>query len=746
MGWGFLKPRQQKFVAYAFIFSLLGVMAVAYTNCGDVKMMQTNLSSTMPDNPEAPLVVNESLLKPPQKTSGQLRIAVLVDMSRSMVQAKCREEIGGSIANIACSSPQELWDSAADGRGFRFEIIKKWLDAAEADPDIAARTKVLLVPFSGGRSETSESFQWPKIYLQTPVFESLAGTRATLAKIKRKQDLMHQHLFPEAASSPPASWTTTTLQPPQPTEVDDVPFVFGTSVPVTRWKKLKTVLDGEITQLSTNNQLADSHLEILVLSEGSMNPTADNFKTAIKTLWAIQKGANNIDQTQCAQKCGAVLDSMFTGTEIFDPNCSKNADRCEGYQPTIYKECFQQEAYVTACSVVCGATGCVHPQGPYYRESGDYFTFGGWVREMLASWGDYTKNKPSLMAREVLRAKTDLELRPEMTYNIRYLKFTAPPTESGPLTNWLLRLSTDGLGNLFEVAPDATEVPVAIPGLNNGLQQYRIKQLMAFNLNVRVSSGNRVELDSDGDGLNDTMEIAAGLNPQNARTDGKCLDILRSQNKCLPDNSGCHALTDLDGDGLNSCEEIAVGTSDLDFDSDADGIPDSIEVIMQSNPNWDDRTRDSNNDGVSNYQSLIQGVHPMPTFSAVEQNAKLSLMWNFTQMRSPDPKKRGEKMVPAYKAYFTNVPFLAGRGASAAPEMYFSRSRTPDTKHTHRLIGHQIADGSNKLLLLMKVENIQNPRDVYWQAQTYDLSKSNGQSIDLANLYDLRTKDPQGEQ
>lgn len=45
---------------------------------------------------------------------------------------------------------------------------------------------------------------------------------------------------------------------------------------------------------------------------------------------------------------------------------------------------------------------------------------------------------------------------------------------------------------------------------------------------------------------------------------------------------GCHVLTDLDGDGLNSCEEIAVGTSDLDFDNDGDGVPDSIEIIMQT--------------------------------------------------------------------------------------------------------------------------------------------------------------------
>lgn len=66
--------------------------------------------------------------------------------------------------------------------------------------------------------------------------------------------------------------------------------------------------------------------------------------------------------------------------------------------------------------------------------------------------------------------------------------------------------------------------------------------------------------------------------------------------------------------------------------------------------------------------------------------------------------------------------------------MHFAALAPTDTAHTHRLIGQSMETGKNKLLILMKVENIQNPRDVYWQAQSYDLTQNNNQTIDLANL------------
>ena len=88
------------------------------------------------------------------------------------------------------------------------------------------------------------------------------------------------------------------------------------------------------------------------------------------------------------------------------------------------------------------------------------------------------------------------------------------------------------------------------------------------------------ELDSDGDGLVDIIEIAYGFNRYNPDTDGDgvtdyiefcvtCTDVL------IQDGD-----VDTDSDGLTNAQECAYGTNPDDIDTDNDGASDYDEIMI----------------------------------------------------------------------------------------------------------------------------------------------------------------------
>ncbi|MEK7545976.1 MAG: L,D-transpeptidase family protein [Patescibacteria group bacterium] len=78
-----------------------------------------------------------------------------------------------------------------------------------------------------------------------------------------------------------------------------------------------------------------------------------------------------------------------------------------------------------------------------------------------------------------------------------------------------------------------------------------------------VRAGEPSAFDSDGDGYDDTTEIANGWSPY---------------------GSGRLAANDADGDGLSDGDEIARGTSPLAADTDGDGYADGQEIFNAYDP------------------------------------------------------------------------------------------------------------------------------------------------------------------
>ena len=114
---------------------------------------------------------------------------------------------------------------------------------------------------------------------------------------------------------------------------------------------------------------------------------------------------------------------------------------------------------------------------------------------------------------------------------------------------------------------------------------------------------DRTLADTDGDGYGDFIEVrnrAAGFDPNNALAPAiPCDDAV--------DHGGRQ---DLDGDLLAGCEERYLETDFRLFDSDADRMPDGMEVRVGLNPLLRDDQLDMDLDSWPNREELVIGSNP----------------------------------------------------------------------------------------------------------------------------------------
>jgi hypothetical protein len=114
--------------------------------------------------------------------------------------------------------------------------------------------------------------------------------------------------------------------------------------------------------------------------------------------------------------------------------------------------------------------------------------------------------------------------------------------------------------------------------------------------------------DSDGDGLNNTEEAAAGTNPWSADTDGDGIDDSRAVR-----NGWSGRADDLDGDGLTNTQELLFGSDPNVRDTDDGGACDHQEFDWKTNPrdpSDDHPAVDFDNDRINDWDERAAGRDP----------------------------------------------------------------------------------------------------------------------------------------
>lgn len=145
--------------------------------------------------------------------------------------------------------------------------------------------------------------------------------------------------------------------------------------------------------------------------------------------------------------------------------------------------------------------------------------------------------------------------------------------------------------------------------------------------------------DTDGDGVSDNIELKLARDPLKKSEPLECVDLTSTLRQDVEDLCGTRngsgqlptkswrVYDDDDKDGLNACEERLLGTDDTLVDSDADGIPDPIELISGTNYLAIDSLKDPDFDGVLNRNEVRGHTDPR----ANDAQEQLDLAYRYEQ-------------------------------------------------------------------------------------------------------------------
>ncbi len=225
-------------------------------------------------------------------------------------------------------------------------------------------------------------------------------------------------------------------------------------------------------------------------------------------------------------------------------------------------------------------------------------------------------------------------------YTIGTVNFVCPE----PARALLGGLADIGQG-VFRDFSSAQEIDFLGFDLTTIKRENALKNLIVSNSNV-IATQSGLLVDSDGDGLSDDLEFENGLNRLSRDSDGDGFGdniewtLRRGGLDPAVASPGCDDSRELsdgnDRDGLLLCEELLLRTSTELFDTDADGVPDGLELLSGTDPSKADALSDSDLDGVSNGDEIR--IHT--SVGVGEGSARPSLAYRY-QTSELEPDKDG---------------------------------------------------------------------------------------------------------
>ncbi len=194
--------------------------------------------------------------------------------------------------------------------------------------------------------------------------------------------------------------------------------------------------------------------------------------------------------------------------------------------------------------------------------------------------------------------------------------------------------------------------------LNSGTRsRYTVKKFGVANLTAKMVRG-RLMADSDMDGLADDEEMRLGFNPVNPRSgvsakilDGLCPAGMSADQCTAYDGIDCGPIGQL---LLNKCDRGAQSMTD-GVDTDRDLIPDVIEVLKGTRPNFAERPDDNPEpDNMTTLREIDLGRDPFYPDDSVNSN----LLLNYVNMVGTTTSNCGPNQ-ESWSVDLVNAPLVA---------------------------------------------------------------------------------------
>lgn len=516
-----------------------------------------------------------------------------------------------------------------------------------------------------------------------------------------------------------------------------------TSVPGKKIEDASTIILNELRALQirkNNGEITDARFEVVFLSDGIPKPRKDHVKKAISMLWDTKQIHRNAG---CWQRNNCEFDTLD-----FTSNGLQCFERCKQQVASLIDTGIMPEHSTGSCPRQCLEVVLDYRSTP----SADGNNTTNYPPESLLEtvkeyWGDYAANDIIRILLKVRVLESAFDNYPWVSFRFNFFRVQNPDPRLRywfldyiPEGNWMLKAREVFMANHRHVDLVSRDVPSLFPGMGPA-EAYRLSFLYAMNMNVRVNTLGVLEPDSDADGLTDyEEEQLQGFDPRQARSDNLCLDVIRFRmNAC--ESVGCLVEVDKDGDGLNECEERTLGTNDFDVDTDGDGIIDSHEILFGLSPLVNDSDEDNDGNGDSNLKNFRVGLGPWLDMNSVTPSFLTRLHVRMAGDKAVTLPDGSTALVPLYTLQLKSIPSMGTLGSEKNLSMYSNKARTPDLLRDPQTLDFDLQTGHNKIQFFGRVDNSVNTGDRFWIHYSTDVLFTGSQMLLNIQLSDFESMD-----